>query len=75
MKHMYLDADLFGDSRQHAAVHPSFVSSPAMKPTAITHKRGLVDMTEEWSKENIDWDMRSPENIELDELEGLLDDF
>jgi hypothetical protein len=75
-KHMDLDGELFGDhSRNHLAAHPTFASSPAMKPLAASaaiSKKGFEDLTDSWEME---WDTRSPENIELDELDGLLDDF
>lgn len=79
-KHMDLDGELFGDNaRHHTMAHPVYVSSPAMKPLSVatvTGKRGLDEMTDVWSRDgHMDWDTRSPENIELDELDGLLDDF
>lgn len=79
-KHMDLDGDLFGDNvRHHHIGNPAFMSSPAMKPlnvATITGKRGLDEMSDMWSRDgHMDWDTRSPENIELDELDGLLDDF
>jgi hypothetical protein len=79
-KHMDIDGDLFGDNaRHHALGNAMFVSSPAMKPlsvSTVTGKRGLEDLTDLWSRDgHMDWDTRSPENIELEELDGLLDDF
>jgi hypothetical protein len=40
-------------------------------------KKALEDTTGLWTRieEQMEWDTRSPENIELDELDGLLDDF
>lgn len=56
-----------------------FVSSPAMKPSLSlnTMKRSFEDSPDSWMRfENtMDWDMRSPENVELEELDGMLDDF
>ncbi|KAK4119529.1 hypothetical protein N657DRAFT_581433 [Parathielavia appendiculata] len=56
----------------------SFVSSPAIRPSTTMslnfgRKDGEVDS---WVKLEgmLEWD-RSPENIELDELDGLLDDY
>ncbi|KAI1777190.1 hypothetical protein F4818DRAFT_409490 [Hypoxylon cercidicola] len=55
--------------------HIAFMTSPAMRPSLMlpTKKDGEV---ESWVKFDaiLDWD-RSPETIELDELDGLLDDF
>ncbi|KAI0173447.1 hypothetical protein GGR52DRAFT_543118 [Hypoxylon sp. FL1284] len=55
--------------------HMAFMTSPAMRPSLIipTKKDGEV---ESWAKFEgiLDWD-RSPETIELDELDGLLDNF
>jgi hypothetical protein len=75
-RHMDLDGELFEDhSRTHLPIHLAFASSPAMRPLLIStalSKKGYDDSTESWEME---WDTRSPENIELDELDGLLDDF
>ena len=55
----------------------SFVSSPAIRPSTMSlnfgRKEGDVDS---WAKFEgmLEWD-RSPENIELEELDGLLDDY
>ncbi|KAK4100575.1 hypothetical protein N658DRAFT_486850 [Parathielavia hyrcaniae] len=56
----------------------SFVSSPAIRPSTTMslifgRKDGEVDS---WAKLEgmLEWD-RSPENIELEELDGLLDDY
>jgi hypothetical protein len=70
---------LFGEGR-HLNIPQGtlFVSSPAMKPSLSlnTLKRGFEE-TDLWAKVDgaMEWDMRSPENIELDELDGMLDDF
>ena len=80
-KHMDIDNELFGDNgKGHSAGHTVFISSPAMKPLMVptmTSKRILDDTTGLWTRieEQMEWDTRSPENIELDELDGLLDDF
>ena len=66
---------------RNLTVTPSaaFASSPAMKPSLSlnTMKRGFEESPESWVRfENaIDWDMRSPENVELEELDDMLDDF
>lgn len=60
---------------------PGFMNSPAMKPVFASKKSW--DATVETSQANwapakidtLDWDTRSPENIELDELDGMLDGF
>lgn len=59
----------------------SFTSSPAMKPSkqrsaAFEHHGDLG--VEIWKGDGLqqgEWDLRSPENIELDELDGMFDDF
>lgn len=70
-----------------AAHHGAFVSSPAMKPmvvipgmspsVSLLGKRGFEDMApvEVWVREEMDWEERSPENIDLDELDGMFDNF
>lgn len=72
---------LFGDGR-NLTVAPTtlFVSSPAMKPSLSlnTMKRGFEESNDMmWARieSTMDWDMRSPENVELEELDGMLDDF
>lgn len=78
---------LFGTPNRNANVsgaeqhggHVSF-SSPAMKAsltvsTGAGIKRGFEEMSWEKPDMSLDWDSRSPEVIELDELDGLLDDF
>jgi hypothetical protein len=78
-KHMEIDGELFGDNgRAHAITQTAFLSSPAMKPLMITTSRRVVeDTTGLWSRleDDLEWDIRSPENIELDELDDMLDDF
>jgi hypothetical protein len=70
---------LFGEGR-HLGVTTTavFVSSPAMKPSPSlnTLKRPFEDH-DLWARVEyaVEWDLRSPENVELDELDGLLDDF
>jgi hypothetical protein len=55
----------------------SFVSSPAIRPSTMSlnfgRKEGEMDS---WTKFEgmLEWD-RSPENIELEELDGLLNDY
>lgn len=69
---------LFGRSLTVAST-TMFVSSPAMKPSLSlnTMKRSFEDSPDSCIRfENtMDWDMRSPENVELEELDGMLDDF
>ncbi|KAI1827362.1 hypothetical protein F4861DRAFT_529373 [Xylaria intraflava] len=57
--------------------HMAFMTSPAMRPTlAIPAPMKRDGEAEGWSKLDalLDWD-KSPETIELDELDCLLDDF
>ncbi|KAH7380829.1 hypothetical protein BKA64DRAFT_221531 [Cadophora sp. MPI-SDFR-AT-0126] len=77
-----LEADsLFGEARNLNVLNSSvFASSPAMKPTVntmsfSTMKRPFEDSHELWTEASTEWDMRSPENVELDELDGMFDDF
>jgi hypothetical protein len=76
-----MDSDgLFGDGRNlNAPSAAVFVSSPAMKPSLSlnTLKRNFEESTDIWGRIDgaMEWDMRSPESIELDELDDLLDDF
>ncbi|OBT69464.1 hypothetical protein VE03_01184 [Pseudogymnoascus sp. 23342-1-I1] len=73
-----------------SAAHGGFVSSPAMKPMGFmpgvmpllsspaslsTLKRPFEDVVEVWEKGEMEWDSRSPENIDLDELDGMFDCF
>lgn len=75
-----LDNDLFGEGRS-LAVHNSavFISSPAMKPSfsLSTLKRPFEDSNDIWGRIEgaMEWDMRSPEHVELEELDGMFDDL
>jgi len=78
----HLDSDsLFGDGRGLSVLNSSvFTSSPAMKASSWSLnplKRGIEESNDLWARIDgaLEWDLRSPENIELDELDGLLDDF
>ncbi|TVY25027.1 hypothetical protein LHYA1_G006446 [Lachnellula hyalina] len=76
-----LDADtLFGDGKHlNVSGTTTFLSSPAMKPSLSlsTLKKGIEDSNDMWARveDTMEWDMRSPECVELEELDGLLDDF
>lgn len=78
IKHMDLDGgDLFGEHRNHGVQSHNFASSPAMKPLVVPGvlgKRVFEDITEIWTGE-MEWDSRSPENIDLEELDGMFDNF
>lgn len=80
-KQMDVDSELFGDNgKVHVISHPVLPSSPAIKPlisSLSTSKRALEDMAGLWTKieEQMEWDTRSPENIELEELDDLMDEF
>ena len=55
----------------------SFVSSPAIRPSTMSLNFGRKDgEMDSWAKFEgmLEWD-RSPENIELEELDGLLNDY
>jgi hypothetical protein len=71
---------LFGEGR-NLNVSPTavFISSPAMKPSLSlnTLKRGFEDSNDLWARVEgaMEWDMRSPENVELEELDGMFDDL
>jgi len=55
----------------------SFVSSPAIRPSTMSLNFGRKDGdVDGWAKFEgmLEWD-RSPENIELEELDGLLNDY
>jgi hypothetical protein len=56
--------------------HMSFVSSPAIRPSTMSLNFGRKDEMDSWPKFEgmLEWD-RSPENIELEELDGLLNDY
>ncbi|KAI1498951.1 hypothetical protein F5X99DRAFT_299210 [Biscogniauxia marginata] len=70
---------LFGEPHRGLAPsllpHMAFMTSPAMRPSLILSAK-RDDEAENWSKLDalLDWD-RSPETVELDELDCLLDDF
>jgi len=71
---------LFGDGKHlNISSTTNFLSSPAMKPSLSlsTAKRSFEDSNDLWARVDggMEWDMRSPENVELEELDGLLDDF
>lgn len=71
---------LFGDGKHLNPAHTGvFASSPAMKPSFSISglKRGFEDSSSMWVRIEgvMEWDMRSPENVELDELDGMFDDF
>lgn len=76
-----LDTDaLFGEGRSLNTGNTSvYVSSPAMRPSLglSTMKRGFDESGDIWTRvdSGMEWDSRSPENIELEELDGMLDDF
>jgi hypothetical protein len=77
-----LDNDTLFGKEQHLAVAntTAYVSSPAMKATLSplnTLKRGFEESNDLWERVDItmEWDMRSPENIELEELDDMFDDF
>jgi len=76
-KNMEVAAALFGKLGGHANMPPgTYASSPMVKPSLVvsTAKPHEDDL---WAKMaiSVEWDMRSPEHIELDELDDLLDDF
>ena len=57
--------------------HTSFVSSPAIRPSTMSLNFGRKEgEAVGWAKFEgmLEWD-RSPESIELEELDGLLDDY
>jgi len=79
------DSGLFGEKMAMSASTPAsvsmgpinFVTSPAMRPSAMSLNFGKRDNeAESWLKlENmLEWD-RSPENVELEELDGLLNGY
>jgi len=73
------DDTLFGEGRGLNVAHTAlFVSSPAMKPSVSlkspgTLKRSFEESNDLWGA--MEWDSRSPEHIELEELDDMLDDF
>ncbi|KAK4198591.1 hypothetical protein QBC40DRAFT_90633 [Triangularia verruculosa] len=63
-------------SNNNSGINLSFVSSPAIRSTMyfpITRKDAETESWNKWDS-MLEWD-RSPENIELDELDGLLSDY
>jgi len=74
---------LFGEGRNLtvASNNSVFISSPAMKPSLSMNlgKRGFEDSSSSdmWMRVEsaMEWDMRSPENVELEELDGMFDDL
>jgi len=79
MKNLETDA-LFGEGRGLNVLNTAvFISSPAMKPSLSvnTMKRPFEDSNDLWGRveSTMDWDMRSPEHVELDELDGMFDDL
>ena len=71
---------LFGEGRSLNVLNTAvFISSPAMKPSLSlnTLKRALDDSNDLWGRveSTMEWDMRSPENVELEELDGMFDDL
>jgi len=70
----------FGDGRGLNVINTAvFVSSPAMKPSLSLSalKRSFEEANDIWGRIDgaMEWDMRSPETIELDELDDMLDEF
>ncbi|KFY29510.1 hypothetical protein V493_02329 [Pseudogymnoascus sp. VKM F-4281 (FW-2241)] len=73
--------------RGGGGVGQGLVGSPAMRPMVVVPgllplsspapalKRPFEDVVEVWSKDEMEWDSRSPENIDLDELDGMFDCF
>ncbi|KAI9051157.1 hypothetical protein LZ554_005259 [Drepanopeziza brunnea f. sp. 'monogermtubi'] len=75
-----LDDSLFGEARNLNVLNSSvFTSSPAMKPTmnnlSFSAMKRNFDECNAWADATVDWDLRSPENVELEELDGMFDDF
>ncbi|KAG9239472.1 hypothetical protein BJ875DRAFT_501339 [Amylocarpus encephaloides] len=70
----------FGEGRHLTVPHGAeFVSSPSVKPSLSlsTTKRAFEEPSDPWARIEgaMEWDLRSPEHIELEELDGMLDDF
>jgi hypothetical protein len=83
-KHMIYEGDFFGENKHHSLQAQPFPKSPAMKPMSISlngatnstlGKRGFEEITDVWVRDEDVWDGRSPENIDLDELDGMFDGF
>ncbi len=74
------DSGLFGErtNLSTTGLGPmAFVTSPAMRPSTMSLNFSKRDVeADNWQKFEgmLEWD-RSPENIELDELDGLLNDY
>lgn len=77
--HRLPDDDMFGEGRPSHPIFSMSMSSPAMKPSVSLAPRKVEDvMTHDlWGSINgaIEWDMRSPEHIDMEELDGMLVDF
>ncbi|ROW03651.1 hypothetical protein VPNG_07225 [Cytospora leucostoma] len=71
------DESLFAEPKVTSSHAPSmaFVGSPAMRPTFTLNMKRESEI-DTWAKYDslLEWD-RSPETVELDELDGLLGDF
>ncbi|EOO03683.1 hypothetical protein UCRPA7_733 [Phaeoacremonium minimum UCRPA7] len=70
------DDSLFGDSKTLSVHQPmAFITSPAIRPSFAFNLKKEGE-AESWAKLDnmLEWD-RSPENIELDELDGLLSGY
>lgn len=52
-----------------------YTSSPATKSSALNWWRNLEESCEIWGRIDTTWDTRSPENIELEELDGMLEEI
>lgn len=74
------DDSLFGEPKASAAGNQpppmAFMASPAMRPAFSVSAKKEGDMEDSWAKLDslLEWD-RSPETIELDELDCLLNDY
>lgn len=72
------DGSLFGERAfLNATFTTTFVTSPAIKPSPFTLNFGKKEgESDNWAKLDhmLGWD-RDPENIELEELDGLLNDY
>ncbi|KAK2626880.1 hypothetical protein QTJ16_004055 [Diplocarpon rosae] len=75
-----LDESLFGEARNLSVLNSSvFSSSPAMRPTTtslpFSANKRFCEESHDWVDATVEWDMRSPEQVELDELDGMFDDY
>jgi len=70
---------LFPDGRNLTVAQTAvFLSSPAMKPSAsLNTKRGFEESLVLWNsvENSMEWDTRSPEHVDLSELDDLMFDF